>query len=366
MKRTITIDGRMINASGIGTYIINVLPIIINSLSNNVSFNILGDLDELGQIGFLKKKNINLIDFTCPIYSIHEQLNYIRAIPDETELFWAPHYNFPIFYNKKLLVSIHDLGHLALKEINHEVTKRLYASFMFKQIKNKADAMVYVSEFSRQEFNKFIGRPKCPQEVTLLGVNSSWFNIPRSEPVSSKPYLLYVGNVKPHKNLGRLIAAFGRIKNTIPHNLIIVGKKEGFITSDETLFDKVKKYDDRIIFTGRISDEKLRKYVAQADTFVFPSFYEGFGLPPIEAMAAGIPVISSNAASIPEVCGDAALYFDPHKIEDISGKILRMVCNESLKRDYIKRGKKRVKLFSWEKTAEKTINVIKNILEFNS
>ena len=169
----------MVNASGIGTYITNLLPLVIDNLSSDVTFNLLGSLDELDHFEYLKKKNINLINFTNPIYSIQEQINYVRVIPKETDLFWSPHYNFPIFHKGKLLVSIMDLNHLALKEINHELSKRLYVSFMFNQIKNNADATVYISEFSRQEFNKFIGKPRYPQEVTLLGVNSSWFNIPK-------------------------------------------------------------------------------------------------------------------------------------------------------------------------------------------
>jgi len=352
----------MINASGIGTYIKNTLSLIIDSFSDKAIFYILGDDDELKQFEFLKKDHIHFISFTNPIYSIQEQLKYISLIPKETDLFWSPHYNFPVFYKGKLLVSVMDLGHIALKDINHQILKRLYASFMFNQVKKKADATIYISEFSRQEFNKYVGIPNNPQLVTLLGVDDSWFNIPKSESLSEKPFLLFVGNVKPHKNLSRLIDAFGKIKDILPHDLIIIGKKDGFITSDETLFDKVKNYNDRIIFTGKISDKKLRTYVAQADIFVFPSLYEGFGLPPLEAMAAGTPVVTSNAASIPEVCGDAALYFDPFNVDEMADKILQMIGDETMKMKYIKRGKKRVKSLSWEKTAQKTIKILHSLI----
>jgi glycosyltransferase involved in cell wall biosynthesis len=144
---------------------------------------------------------------------------------------------------------------------------------------------------------------------------------------------------------------------------MIVGKKEGFITGDETLFSVEGNYLDRITFTGKVSDNELKKYVVQADVFIFPSIYEGFGLPPLEAMAAGTPVVSANTASIPEICGNAALYFDPYNIDEMAEKILQMLNNKTLRDEYIERGKERAKLFKWEKTAKQSVLVIENMLE---
>ena len=148
--------------------------------------------------------------------------------------------------------------------------------------------------------------------------------IPDSELVNSRPFLLYVGNIKPHKNLNRLIDAFSKLLNKIPHDLIIVGKMTGFITPDNKVINRSKKLSDRIIFKGKVSNKILKQYFSQADIFIFPSIYEGFGLPPLEAMAAGVPVVASKAASIPEVCGDAVFYFDAYNTDDIAEKILQM------------------------------------------
>ena len=131
---------------------------------------------------------------------------------------------------------------------------------------------------------------------------------------------------------------------------------------DMKLVKKSKNYPDRIIFTGLVSDKDLKQYFRQADVFVFPSLYEGFGFPPLESMAAGTPVISSNAASIPEVCGDAALYFDPYDIDDMAEKILKMISDQSVKTEYIKRGKKQIKEYTWEKTTSQTFDIIQNLL----
>ena len=361
VKNNITIDCRMINSSGIGTYIKNLVPLMINELDSNKYF-LLGNKNELSASGILDNNNVECIEFNSPIYSISEQLLLPILIPKETNLFWAPHYNYPVFYRGIVLVSIMDLGHIALRQINHELTKRLYAWFMFKQIKKRADATIYISEFSKNEFNKYIGKPKARQFVTLLGVGDEWNNIPLKEQLYQTPFILYVGNVKPHKNLGALIDAFIYICNNIPHKLVIVGKKEGFITGDYSLVEKVKGYSDRIIFTGKVSDYDLKQYYKQADLFVFPSLYEGFGFPPLEAMAAGTPIVASNAASIPEICGNSVLYFNPMHIDDIVEKILQMINNSSIKNKYIKRGKTQVKYYTWQKTAFQTFDIIKDLL----
>ena len=358
----VTIDCRLINASGIGTYIKNILPSIIKKLDSNKYF-LLGNNTTLFDQGLLDHNNVECIEFNAPIYSIKEQLQFQKLIPKETDLFWAPHYNIPILYNGKVLVSIMDLGHLALKQINHETIKRIYSKFMFNRIKKKATATIYISIFSKNEYNKFIGRPNSDQFVTLLGVNNDWKNIPENKSLSLKPFILYVGNVKPHKNLGRLIEAYKIICDRIPHDLVIVGKNKGFITGDNTLIQKIKNYSDRIRFTGKVNDTDLKQYYKQAELFVFPSIYEGFGLPPLEAMAAGTPVLSSDAASMPEICGDAVLYFNPYDINQLAQKILEILNNDELVMKYITRGRKHVEKYTWDKTAFQTSNIIKNLLE---
>jgi glycosyltransferase involved in cell wall biosynthesis len=359
---TISIDCRMVNSSGIGTYIKNIVPLVISKLTN-VNFFLLGNNAELSSAGLLDNSNVDCIEFNAPIYSIREQVLFPRLIHKETILFWSPHYNIPIRYSGGLLVTIMDLGHLALKQDNNDVLKKTYAKFMFNQVKNKADATIYISEFSKSEFNKYIGKPYTDQFITLLGIHDDWYNIPIGDNLNKGPFLLYVGNVKPHKNLGALVDAFGKICDKIPHNLVIVGKKEGFITGDNTVVEKAKEFMNRIIFTGRVTDDKLKQYIKQADIFVFPSLYEGFGFPPLEAMAAGTPVLSSNAASIPEICGDAVLYFNPHDIDQIANRILKMINKYSLKKEYIIRGKKRAKKYNWGKTSIQTINIIQELIK---
>ena len=258
-----------------------------------------------------------------------------------------------------------DVGHIALKQINFELRKKFYSYFMFNQIAQRAKSIMYISDFTKSEFNKYVGKPKNSEFVTLLGVDKEWFNIKTRKALHSFPYLLYVGNVKPHKNLKILIEAYEKICNKIQLKLVIVGKKEGFITSDKSLFDKSDKIGNEIIFTGEVTDSQLKQYFKQAKLFVFPSLYEGFGLPPLEAMASGIPVISSSAASLPEVCGNASIYFDPKNSQDLSNKILAVLSDNVKRETMIKKGYERAKLFTWDKTAILITKIINKIAKEN-
>jgi len=359
MKK-ITIDMRMMNASGIGTYLSNLIPLIVMSFPN-FHFNLLGKIAELKSLPSLSQKNVSFIEVNAPIYSISEQIELAKKIPKDTSLYWATHYNYPLLRSHKLLVTIYDLFHLAMPELVGGIHKRLYAKQMFRGVKKKSASIITISDFTTNEFIKIVGKPTSINSIHL-GVEDSWFHIKKMEKLHPKPFLLFVGNVKPHKNLTNLIKAFELITHQISHDLVIVGKKEGFITGDKLVSEKARQLGDRIHFTGYVEYEVLKNYFAHADLFVFPSLYEGFGLPPLEAMAAQCPVVTSNAASLPEVFGDAALYFDPKDPTDIAAKILKITSEPSLKETLIAKGTKRAREFTWEKCAKKTSDIIISIL----
>jgi glycosyltransferase involved in cell wall biosynthesis len=361
LKKKITIDLRMILSSGIGTYLSNLIPLVISSLPY-VKFSLLGKPEEIIKFEWSQDKHIEIIDCRSPIYSISEQYELLRKIPENTDLFWSPHFNIPILYKGKLLVTIHDLFHLALPEYVGGIHKQLYAKAMFSMVKRKASSIVCVSNYTMLELERLTRFYQQNIDVVYNGVDDSWFQIKKGENPHQKPYLLYVGNVKPHKNLFTLIQAFEIIKDKIPHDLVIVGKKEGFITGDHVVASKASGLGDRVRFTGFIEDEILKQYFAYANALVFPSLYEGFGLPPLEAMASGCPVIVSNTASLPEVCGDAVLYCDPRSPQDIADKIQKIIYDYSLRDTLNQKGLERAKLFTWEKCASETVSVIEEVL----
>ncbi len=337
----ITFDLRMFQSSGIGTYLQNLAPPLIASLPEHY-FTLLGDPQVLqGKFS----ANSEIVKFTAPIYSFQEQLGMSRLIPKGTALFWSPHYNIPLWTHTKRLVTVHDLNHLALPQYNF--LKTLYAKFFFAFIARHANAIVCVSEFTKSEFSKYYPRAR-PRIVTIHnGVNQSWFQVRKGKNPHPRPFLLYVGNIKPHKNLRKLIRAFQSIESIIEQDLVIVGKKAGFLTEDKILLKEISSFK-RVNFTGFVDIITLEQYFAFADLLVMPSYYEGFGLPALEAMAVGCPVIAAKTSSLPEVCGNAALYFDPNVAEDIAEKILSILSNSSLRERLSREGKEQAKKFTWE------------------
>jgi glycosyltransferase involved in cell wall biosynthesis len=291
--------------------------------------------------------------FTAPIYSIAEQKDFPLSKTRDSDILWTPNYNIPLRWGGRLLVTVHDMAHLVLPEFRRSVSKQIFARLMFGAVRRRAGAIAYVSQFSANEFHRLVGTPRGRESVIHCGVDETWFDAaPQITPARAHPYLLYVGNVKPHKNLTRLLDAFACIQDEIPHDLMIVGRKEGFITGDNAVLDRIKSFGGRVTFTGYVADTALKQIVAGADGLAQPSLYEGFGLPPVEAMAAGCPALVSTAGSLPEVCQDAALYCDPLDAADIACQLKRLVTDQPLRQALRERGAARARALNWHDCAE--------------
>jgi glycosyltransferase involved in cell wall biosynthesis len=362
MMKHVTVDVRMINNSGIGTYIQNILPSVIDILKD-YKFSLLIDsnLVEYNKL-FLDKKNVEFIEFNSPIYSINEQFSLLRCIPKHTDLYWSPHYIIPLLYKGKCLVTVHDVYHLVSTNIFVKPAQWLYANIVLSQSLFKAKKIITVSHFSKYEIIRFTCTKATKIKVVYNGVNThSQTNNLEKNPLCL-PYLLFVGNVKPNKNLSNLMLAFESLIEKIPHKILIVGKKEGFINADSLVLDYSKKYNNRIQFTGFVDREELYSLFSNATALIFPSVYEGFGLPPLEAMALGCPVLASAFTSIPEICGDAALYFDAYDPLDIAEKILQVVSDAVLRKKLIDNGLTKISNYSWDKSAIETCEIIKEVM----
>lgn len=362
MKR-ICIDCRMINHSGIGTYIKNIVPVIIEEL-NQVYFYLLLNRKDVFVLDLKNNlENYEIIVMEAKIFSLQEQIEYLKLIPDNIDLLWVPNFNVPWLYKKRMMVTIHDVFHLAMPEMAGGKLKSLYAKYLFDLIKKRAFRILTVSQFSKQELIKLGKFTASSIHVTTLGVNAEEFrNIPASKSLHSRPYILFVGNVRPNKNILGLVKAFVLIKDSVDFDLVIVGKKEGFINGDRDFMQYYQNASDRIFFTGFVSDNDLKKYYTNAILFVFPSLYEGFGLPLLEAMACGCPVVASNRASLPEVGGNAVLYFDPESSQNIADTILMVAGDDSLRKRMAIDGLEYVKKFSWQNCIKKTCLEIRNIM----
>jgi glycosyltransferase involved in cell wall biosynthesis len=360
-QKTITVDARMIGASGIGTCIAEWLPRLI-AARPEIDFVLLGPGPILAALPWTRAPNARVIEFDAPIYSIREQIALPRRVPRGTDILWSPHYNIPVAWRGRLAVTIHDLAHLALPEFVGGLHRRAYARFMFDRVSHSADAIMTDSEFSRAEFVRLVGVRRAEPRVVHLGVDRGWFEIPLSPSPHPRPYLLYVGNVKPHKNLNRLLQAFEQLAPRISCDLLILGKNEGFLSEDPGARAAADRLAPRVQLLGALPQELLRRYVSHAEAVVQPSLYEGFGLPPLEAMAAGCPAIVSRAASLPEVCGDAALYFDPLDSGSLAEAIQRLLHQPELRATLRCRGLERARHFTWDRSAAAVLTVLERLL----
>jgi glycosyltransferase involved in cell wall biosynthesis len=354
----------MVNSSGIGTCIKGWLPLLISE-NPEWHFVLLGKPSELFGFVWSHTSNVTVRRFEPPIYSLREQWEWLRLRDCGFDLLWVPHMNIPLFWRGKLLVTVHDVVFLAMP-VFYGRMKRAYAKFFFRRIRNRADGIFFVSKFTQDEFARLVKAPKCIVAVIHNGVDETWFkpqpDIAFLNEIAEPPYIVAVGNVKPHKNLPRLIEAFGLIIDQIPHRLVIIGKNDGFLTCDSQAKGLAAKFGERVWFTGHITDDELRVLIAKATLLVQPSLYEGFGLPPLEAMAAGCPAAVSRAASLPEICGNAAVYFSPVDKMEIAEAIIKTITNKALAQKLIFDGRNQAKLYTWKISTTKLQILIKNIL----
>lgn len=359
---SIAIDLRMYSMSGIGRYLQSIMPVVVPRI-NAERIIVFGDANLLAKEKWTRDKKIVIRTEKARIFSIQEQLNawikdYMRA-----DVYWSPQYNIPIAYKGKLAVTIHDLCQLAHPETLGSSLQRWYARTLIAKAAQKADAILCVSQFTRNEIVKYMKIDGSRITVTYPGCGLP-VQEADIEPANSEghPYILAVGNVKPHKNLRRLVDAFELVQNRIEHNLVIVGKRDGFLNPEKLASESTGGGADRIRFTGQISDEELLGYYRRADALIFPSLYEGFGFPLVEAMAQGCPVACSNTASLPEIAGDAALLFDPNSTDQIARAIIRVVSDELLRQQLRARGFAHIAKYSAEECGRQTADVMNSLL----
>jgi glycosyltransferase involved in cell wall biosynthesis len=357
----ITIDARLVGAAGIGTYLRNLLPRVI-AAKPDWQLTLLGRSQELNQFDWAQREHVSLVSCEAPIYGLAEQVQLAARIPRNTDLMWSPHYNIPLSHRGPLLVTVHDLCHLALPQFVAGAHRRAYARFMFGAIRRRASRIVCDSEFTKRELCRLVGYRE-PEPVTVhLGVNPRWFRIEAATRPHPRPYILFVGNVKPHKNLVTLIRAFETVARSVPHDLVVVGRQSGLLTGDPAALRAAEALGQRVRFTGEVSDESLEQFFLNADAFVFPSLYEGFGLPPLEAMACGCPTVVAQAGSLPEVCGNAALYFNPCDSSELAAAILRLLTSEALRQELRQRGRSHAAHYDWDRCANATLGLIEELV----
>jgi glycosyltransferase involved in cell wall biosynthesis len=282
--------------------------------------------------------------------------------------------NYSVFPCKDTvkLMTIYDLAFIKHPDyVNSSV--KLYAKRV-RQSLQWTDAILTISESSKHDIVKYLHVP--PELVYVTPLASRYhINYLTDDLVDrvdkhtnydfSRPYLLFVSTIEPRKNVISIISAFNRLKdrNKIPHNLVLIGQK-GW--NYEPVFQKIEssRWKENIHHLDYLSDELVALFYSRADVFVYPSHYEGFGLPVLEAMTLGTPVVTSNISALPEVAGDAALLVDPDNVEELADAILQIIDDSQLRDGLVKKGKDRAKLFCWERTARETLQVYQSVHRF--
>jgi glycosyltransferase involved in cell wall biosynthesis len=311
-------------------------------------------------------KKIIIPEKITPIWDqILLPLNVAR---EKIDVFLAPYLKVPFFLSTNMVLIIFDTIPLLFPE-DFGVLKRLYFKLMCGLAAKRATSIITISENSRDDIVKFFKLPSEKINVVPLGVEGRFMSPEvRTEEVRKKyslpqKFILYVGNLSPHKNIQGLIEAYGTLPFKLrgQYKLVLVSSKCDKYFPFVDKISKEMQLTRDLMFTDFIEDKDLPAVYHMSTLFVFPSFYEGFGLPPLEAMACGCPVVSSNTSSIPEVLGSAALFFNPYNVEEMAAVIRRMLEDENLRNMYRSKGLERASLFSPEKMTNRILDVVELI-----
>jgi len=290
-----------------------------------------------------------------------------RARAAGVDLLHVPGFDAPRWRPCPVVLTVHDLIGLLFPEQLPPISRLYWAGWLPRSLR-WADHLIADSSHTARDLERRLGIP--PERITVipLGVDERFHpEIPPEAREAARrkyglafPVILYVGTLGPRKGLDTLVAAFGRIADRIPHHLVLVGKPGWWV---DRLLREIRALGltERVHLLGYVPEEDLPALYRLADVFAYPSRYEGFGLPPLEAMACGTPVVCADAASLPEVVGDAALRVPPGDLEAWAAALLRILEDESLRRRLQVEGPARARRFTWEETARRTVRVYEQV-----
>jgi glycosyltransferase involved in cell wall biosynthesis len=337
---------------GVGTILRNIAPFLAKELQQLII--LCNDERAWKDI-----PNVRVESFNAKLYGVNEQIQFPYHLRKHVDLLHVPNFNIPLAWRRPLVVTINDLAHLS-PAMAASALQKTYVRFFVKRCIEAAGRILTLSEFSRRELVREFSIPRDRIIVGYCGVDRNLF-----KPVEGcakkdvysrlgieRPFVLSVASLRPHKNVNTVLRAFHQLKvqKRIPHDLVLVGTQKGFrITAGLTdLPGETAKYIKHFDF---VDERTLAELYSCCDVFVYPSLYEGFGLPPLEAMSCGAPVIVSNRASLPEVVGNAGPTIDALDISTWVEEIARIANDATLQAELSQRSVQQAQLFSWEALA---------------
>ena len=373
--KRIGIDARLFGtaqATGIGTYTEELIANLISFDTHNQY--VVFVLPEVATTFPFYAKNLKKWPVNYKHYTYSEQLFFPSVLKKaKLDLIHYTNFNTPVLFNmQKNVVTVHDLTlwFFPGRKQKSWLRRTVYRHVIRKSCEN-ATRIIAVSKGTKADIIKYLDIKKEKIDVVYESAPKRYretIDKKRLEMVKgkyniSRPYFLYVGEQRPHKNLVRLIRAFATFKRQyqLDYQLVLVGKIDSNAPEIPETIKHLGLQDD-VITTGYIADKDLPYFYAGAFSFVFPSLYEGFGIPPLEAMAAGVPVISSNASVMPEILGDAALFFNPKNLEDMAQTMYKLATTYRLQKELRDKGFKQIKKYSYTKMVKETLEVYKKAL----
>lgn len=337
ITKKIAVDCRMLHKSGIGVYLANILYYLLPE--KNIEWLLIGDEAEIKSLPLTNKCKVQ--HCTIPIFSLKEQLAFPVEEINRCDIFYTPNYNVPSGIKIPIFLTIHDVVFLDVKGLTTRFGLMLRHAMLARAIK-LAHTVFTVSEFSKERIKKYFTTKK---EV-IVAYNGIRANLLSFDKTTIKPrydfnYVLFIGNIKKYKGIDILLSAM----DGIDKKLIIVGCSENLRTSDKIILDKIR-YNDKVIMEEKISDSELYSLIAYADMLVQPSRYEGFGIPPLEALFLGTPAIVSDIPVFKEVYGNMPVTFFDNGNADSLRTAIQNDHSPLIDHDFVKNA------YSYEQTAE--------------
>lgn len=373
MKKTVLVDARFVGSgSALGRYAENLLK---HLLQLRLPFHIRPVLTTSYRANIPSElKEADPLWTEIPHYTFSEQLDLPYQLRQaRPALIHYTHFNAPLFSPRPFLVTIHDLTITKFRDPTHSLVRRASYHLLLRFLAKKASHLIAVSNATKDDIVKILKVPEGKVSVIYEGVEEKFRPQPEEAQLRFRekfrlyePYILYVGQWRPHKNLPRLIEAFNYLKRDyrIEEKLVFIGKKDPRYPEVPA---KVKELglEKEVRFLGFVEEEWLPCAYSSASLLVMPSLAEGFGFPPPEALACGTPVAASFIACLREVLDECAVFFDPYDPRDMAVKIYSALTNQKLRQILSARGRKWVKRYRWRKTAELTAKVYEEILAEN-
>jgi glycosyltransferase involved in cell wall biosynthesis len=347
---TITIDCRHFEASGIGVYLRECLP---RFLETGNKFLLLGNRGKLAHIT-PECKNAEIADCRIRPFSFRELFAFPRKLLkkiNKTALFYSPYFNIPAGIKVPVYTTIHDIIFPDMPELISPIGL-LARMWFYRRAYRRSKKIFTVSQFSKSRIEFHLGK-KIPVIVTYSAIQPHFFQNNFEIPVEKKESILFIGNIKKHKGLSILLDAFFKARvEGLPCKLVIVGEKNNFRSKDSEALEKLDSDDSSVVeFTGFISDKKLKSLLSEAALLVQPSLYEGFGLPPLEAMICGTMALISDIPVFKEIYGDfPAAFFRAGDACDLENKLLDLLRDKQPERIVLP--EHLVSRYTFEKTAE--------------